>query len=154
MEGVVRPAHGFSPVSIMIAPLMLMIIAEGDNCMNENCVRLLYKKKIDKLWLEKIAGFPTEPHKMIVALMLMITCIETPVIFIMIEMTILKPVLHLRLDIFCNEHEVRYAITIAIASAIIIAIAMLCKIFQPQPSPPLSPTLHIGQMSCFPVKSW
>ena len=26
MEGVVRPAHGFSPVSIMIVLLMLMII--------------------------------------------------------------------------------------------------------------------------------
>ena len=117
---------------------------------------IIVQKEIEKLWPKKIACFPTifstEPPKMIVALMLMITCIETTVIFIMIEITILRPVLHLHLDIFCNEHEVRYAI--AIASAIIITIAMLCKIFQPQPSPPLSPTLHIGQMSCFPVKSW
>ena len=53
MEGVVRPAHGFSPVSIMIAPLMLMITAEGDNCMNENCVRLLYKKRLKNYGLKK-----------------------------------------------------------------------------------------------------
>ena len=99
---------------------------------------------------------------MIIALMLMIICIETPVIFTMIIMTILRPIPHLRLDIFCNEHEVRSTITIAIAITIAIiiaitiaiAIAIYCKIFHPQPSPPLSPTLHIGQMSCFPVKSW